>query len=522
MGGGRGVPAVLDAAPLNWTTGGLVVVGAVALVLLAWQHPANDDEAWFLHVVDRCRMGDLLYRDVFYGAPPLAVWLALLVVRLSRPQLLVLRALVVVYFVVFLLSGVWLLDGVGAPGWMIATYLVGSIAFAGPSWGYDNHYGQLALSASGVALAAIAAMRGDGGWELAAMAGVAAGAAISAKHSLGVITLLATSGLVVLEARVLTQVLVFAVAFSGAISLAAVPVLRAGTIRDLLRRTVGNKSTYLRTGRLGISAAIQEMPLRFPGGGWPRLTRMVATSTLAAVPLSAATAAIGTAVVAGGPPTASRPAAFGTAAAVVALAAAIPRADLPHVQALLPLALAGGLATAHGFAETVDWRVAPTVAAVLAVPFVVWTAIAAIVSLRHATRARRDGVADMDLPHLRGIPVMRMASGAKPSDGAGLRDLTGSRVLLLRPDAAFWYLASDLRNPTAYDFPYASIFGPDGQRETIDRIERGDIRWVCLAEPMAGRMAPDELQRFVLESMEPVINTPAGVLYAMPERVARG
>lgn len=493
---------------------------AVVVLTAGSRVPATDDEAWFLQVVNRCRRGEVLYRDVFYGAGPLAVWVALAVVRVTRPQLLAMRALVVAYFVALLMAATWLLNETAVmPGWAPVALWIGAVAFAGPSWGVDNQYGQLAFLATVLSLAGVAAHADGGPWLAAVVAGAAAGAAVAAKQNLGLVATVAATAALVATGATVDALLRFGAGFVLALVACFAPVLRAGALADFGRRAVANKVTYLSSGWLTPLDGLRCVyPPGRPAGAFPAAARAVAASSFLVLPVLVLAVVVDAAVLLGGSSDDVRLAAsIAMAAAVVALAGAFPRADLPHVQGLFPTALLAVLITWRAAVAGLDWSPPPAAGWAVGAVLAAWTAVALVVSLDtvHRVPAQGSGV-DYELPHLRGVPVRRWGPGTGPRHGDALRTVTGGSVFLLRPDAAWWYLAAGLTNPTPYDYPYASVFGPDGQAQTIAAILRGDVRWVCLASPMEGRLAPVELQAFVQGSMEPVAETVAGVVYRLP------
>lgn len=498
----------------------VVTVGAVSVA--GRRVPVTDDEAWFLHVVLRCRRGDVLYRDVFYGAGPLAVWLAQAAVRVSGPHLRVLRGLSVAYFAGLLLAGWSVLAAVGAPGWLVGACWVGAVAFAGPSWGGDNQYGQLAFLLVTVAAAAVAGWATGGSPWWLVPAGVAAGAALATKQSVGVAGV-AALGSVVLVAGTMAGAGLFAAAVVVAAGGCLLPVVRQGTLGDLVTRTVANKGTYLATGGVSARAGLLAVLAPAPGdpGRFGRFASVVAATPFLSVAVLPVALVAAIAVVVTSPSTVgpARPAALlGAALAVVALAGMYPRADAPHLRGVFPTAvLAAGLC-AHAVALTrPGWPAVSTLGPAVGAALAAWTAAGLVASLD--TRRREPDPApdhvDRDLPHLDGLPVLRRSPGISPADGRELREVTDGVVFLLRPDAPLWYLASGLTDPTPYDYPYASVFGPSGQAETIGAIERGEVRWVCTPGPMEGRLAPLELQRFVVERMTPTRATAAGLVYRL-------
>ena len=498
---------------------GALVATATAAVLLAasLRVPVSQDEAWFLHVVERCRRGEVLYRDVFYGAGPLTVSLALLAVRLARPQLLVLRAVDVAWFVCLLLAGSWLLDAVGAGSTTIVVLWLVAIALSGPSWHTDNLYGQLARLAAVVAAAAVAewATSGAGGWL--GVAGAAAGTALAAKHNLGAVVAVMAGGVVLAHDGDAVDVLVLAAGAVAVIAVALVPVIRQRALADLVARTVSNKGVYLATGGLGplegfraaLDARREEPPFAAVGAA-------VAAASFAVLPLTLAAAVIaaGVLVTGDGGDAASVPATLAIGLAAVALANVTPRADRGHVQATFPLGWVAVLLAVEAVERGPGWWPPPALAWAIAVALGVATLAALVVSLDtvHRVPLASDRF-KRDVPHFRRLPVPCHTCPQTEADAADVRNRTGGRVFLLRPDAAFWYLAADLQNPTPYDYPYASVFGPHGQRATVEQLRSGEIEWVAMPGRMGGRLAPQELQQFVLDEMTAVAETPAGTLY---------
>lgn len=483
--------------------------------------PVTDDEAWFLHVVERCRRGDVLYRDVFYGAGPLPVWLALLAVRLVRPQMLVMRALSVAYFVALLAAGAWVLDASGAPGWTIAAFWLVAVAFSGPSWGVDNHYGQLTFLLTTIAAGAVAEWTTGGPVWWLVIAGAASGSALAAKHSVAGVAGAAFGLVVVAGAAHAGDVALFAAGAVGAFGLCLVPVARRGGFGDYVLRAFVNKATYLATGRLWPRQALAEVARsgRTGSHGIERLGLAVAVSPFVLLlVLPAAIASDGVLALSAALPAAARgPALVGLALSVAALAGLCPRADPPHLRGTVPTALLGVALSLQALDVARSWwPPPPAVTWAAAVPLAAWTLTALVASLDTVHRIPLpEGWFDRAVPFFRGLPVLRREAGISPADGHGLREFTGGVVFLLRPDAAFWYLASGLTDPTPYDYPYASVFGPTGQAETIDAIKRGDIRWVCSPGPMEGPLAPVDVQRFVFETMHPAAATLAGMVYQL-------
>ncbi len=61
------------------------------------------DASWFLQVAHRVTSGDVLYRDVFFGATPLSVYLTALFTTIFGTEILVVKGVMVLCFVLTVL-----------------------------------------------------------------------------------------------------------------------------------------------------------------------------------------------------------------------------------------------------------------------------------------------------------------------------------------------------------------------------------------------------------------------------------
>ena len=73
-------------------------------------------------------------------------------------------------------------------------------------------------------------------------------------------------------------------------------------------------------------------------------------------------------------------------------------------------------------------------------------------------------------------------------------------LLLLVPDAGLRYLTTGLRNPTPFDFPFATTFGSDGEQDVVSALTSGRIARVCLAGEWFG-LEPKRLTGYVRSAM---------------------
>ena len=56
------------------------------------------DESWFLQVLSQLSLGDILYRDVFFGITPLSVYLTYIPIRIFGVQILVVKVVMSLCF----------------------------------------------------------------------------------------------------------------------------------------------------------------------------------------------------------------------------------------------------------------------------------------------------------------------------------------------------------------------------------------------------------------------------------------
>jgi hypothetical protein len=194
-----------------------------------------------------------------------------------------------------------------------------------------------------------------------------------------------------------------------------------------------------------------------------------------------------------------------------------PRADYPHVQSALGLPLIALLAVvgALGRLGTVGSGVVDTVGFVA----LAWSVALVAVTTGEALRCRRLPHV-RDLPHCDWLPIDAAVRTVELPALDQIEAIAGPSVLLLGWRAPLWYLVSGLDNPTAYDYPLASTFGPHGQADVVRKIESGEIRWVASSGAIAGSLAPCDIERYVSEHLSPVLSTPVATLYARAQRVS--
>jgi hypothetical protein len=475
-----------------WVALGLVPV-LVALTRQRRTMPAGQDEVWFLLVATRLARGRRLYSEVFYGAGPLPVWGATLLVRLCDAGLKTLRTCTAVVLAATTVLLLVLVAPAGGLAVVCTAVALAGLVLARPP---DNAYGVSARAGVAVSVAALAASDPDfvgaravGGEQtlaaLALVSGVGLVLALFSKHTLG-----AAAALTVLPGWLVVSGPSSAGVATGTTVVGSVAVLavlsRRGELRGFVRRTLTDKGAYLSTGRLTFTGEAHRLARSRPELWWIDLTAYAVTVV----------AAVGTVVAA----VSRTPGAIeALCLAAVSVAGNYPRASPSHVRAGAALALA---------ALVVVLAPAPTALAVVLAALATVGGLALVASWRRPRRAP-----EVEVDVLDGLPLLSPMPARSLTDGERVRDTAGRRVLVLRSDAAQWYLALDLRNPTPYDYPLASTFGRSGQDLIAARLRRSDIEWCLMAPADAGPLTPDRLEEAVRSRMDPVLDTALGVLY---------
>jgi hypothetical protein len=474
---------------------------AVAAVLWSLDGLSTQDEAWFLQVTNRVAGGEALYRDVFYGATPLAVWAAVPLVWLLGAQVLWIKALVVACFVgeLALLAVAARRLGAGA----LELVLLGAalLVWSPP---YDiGLYQPLATLLLLACLVAALAWRDDPGRTRAlVLAGALAGLAFCAKQNVGAYAALALAAAVVLAGpagRRLRALGLAAASFAGAVVLALVPVAATGGLPKLWEYGFAAKGAYTDRGaisyRLGVD--LQLSLVRRPVDGLVDAGNAVVHAydlvLYALVP--AALAALVVAWARSRGEERGRVLVVGLFA-VAAAAAIFPRADTAHLSFVFPVLLLAGWYAARLLVDAPGLRVAAAVVLVALAPVVV--ARAAWPPLQLA----QGDTGFSGLPNARGVLVEPAVEEEIEAAAARLRAATGP-VFLGTPEAGILYLTSGLENPTPYDFPVATALGRHGEAALAAAVEGGRFETVCVDFGLEGPLVPDRLAAAIDRTLEP-------------------
>lgn len=447
------------------------------------------DESWFLQVVARMRAGDVLYRDVAYGATPLAVDVTTALSHLIGVELLAVKIVTCAAFGI----GVGLADtqcrrlGISAAAsWLLAgVLLLVARPYANPP------YTPLAMMFFCAALVAAAWMATHGAssaesapaLRACVAAGACAGFSFASKQNVGVLAFGASAASIIVlssEYRLRARmVLAVTVGFAAAVGTALLPMVLRGGAAGLWDFGFVGKGTYLRVGGVSYLASLIDWlhadaasprPFASPLSAVPGLVR----GAVLILPLIVAT------VAAWRWRSVDRLDGVLLLFAAAATATAFPRWDRFHMAYAVPVhaltlvsLLKGRTALRVPVVSAVAWR--RTMGAASVAVFVA----ASVPPL--AALSGRDGRSPSTRPFLRGV-LLSPDAERKIADAAGRLTSAGAdgAVLVLGSDAGFWYLQSGLRNPTRFDMPVATAVGRAGAGSLEAAVASGHVPQVCV------------------------------------------
>jgi hypothetical protein len=167
--------------------------------------------------------------------------------------------------------------------------------------------------------------------------------------------------------------------------------------------------------------------------------------------------------------------------AVVAAVGSIPRGGPQHLTETAPLFLAVIAGAIGLLAPRLTTRTAVRVAGVA---LAVWLSIATVAVIGRAIQPFGQPTESLTgLPHVVGAAVADRTVRGVHSVASRARRAHATNLFIVRPDASYYYLTGQLRDPTPFDFPGVSDLGRDDQDGVIRLLSRGTVRWVCVSRP---------------------------------------
>jgi len=476
-----------------------LVVAALVLAGALWSIGGLEphDEAWFTQVTDRVGGGESLYRDVFYGVTPLAVYLVLPFVWLFGAQVVWVKALVVGCFAGWLVLLVSIGRRFGATSLELAAAGAALLVWAPPP--RAGLYQPLATLFFLACLAAALAWLDSGSTRTLALAGVLAGLAFATKQNVGALAAAALIASALVAGRRLRPVATVAAAFAGTVAVTLVPVLATGGLGELWDYGFASKSSFAdRAGGpyLGGVRGLVDTIRESGSGVADRMDAVVHGYELAAyvlVPLVLVALAVAWTRQAGAARV--RIAVVGLFA-LAAAAAIFPRPDFAHVSFVFPVFVAAGLSACKALVPETRLRTAAIVLLAVLAPVLVARAFGPLVQLADGSKRFSD------LPHARGV-LVEPAEEDEIAGAASALEREPGPVFFAATQAGILYLASGIENETPYDYPLATALGRGGEQRLAKDVERGRFATVCVDFGIERDLVPTRLARAIKGSMTP-------------------
>lgn len=492
-----------DASRWRRHAGPALVFGIATLVsflslMLAGVNRA--DESWNLHLIDLMLRGEVLYTDIRYFPTPLALLAGAGAAAVFGVKIVVLKALVAVAFGVTAVANLFIARMLFAGRRARLLLLVALLLFALPP--PSSLYNTLVISLASVTAALVLrwdeALADSAGAERslrlfrrAAALGVAAGACALTKYNIGAAVIVAVAGSMavpLVQKRVaFRDFAASGLTASGAFLLTVlaglVPVLLQEAGDDFVRQLVDGRQLidgpvpygYFLGRAIDGVASLSTLEIRNFG-------------SYGLVPLAGVLGLIAVAR--------TRSIVRGRLVVVflfclAAAALAFPRAD--HMPWVIPLPLALLFCSASQILQPLR-RVRPAAASALgagALSFAVtWLGLAVYL----------EGSAARDLEmirtgHFEGAlaPPGEWRQATQAAEEIRRHVGPDRKVMILRLDAGFYYLAADLRNPTRYHYPDAYEFGEEGLAAVRTGLRNQTIRFTCIGHDYTQELEPDRV-----------------------------
>jgi hypothetical protein len=458
------------------------------------------DEAWNLHLIDLMLRGEVLYTDIRYFPTPLALFAGVGAAALFGVEIVVLKGLMAVAFGVTASANLFIARMLSAGRRAQLLLLIALLLFALPP--PSSLYNTLVITFASVTAALVlrwdealmdppGAERSRRLFRLAAAVGVAAGACSLTKYNIGAAVIAATAGSMAVP--LMQRRLAFRDFAASALTASGACVLTvfAGLVPVLLQDAGGD---FVR--QLGDGPQLIDTPVPYSYYLGRLVDGVAGLSTLkirnyagyGLVPLAGVLGLIAVAR--------ARSIERGRLAMVLlfCLAAAVlayPRVD--HMLWVVPLPLTLLVGSAIQILQPLR-RLRPAAVNALgasALGFsVTWLGLAVYLEGSQARDLER-----FRTGHFQGAlaPPGHWRSAMLAAEEIRRNVGPDRKVMILRLDAGFYYLAGDLRNPTRYHYPDAFEFGEDGLAAVRRGLRNQTIRFTCIGHDYTPELEPDRV-----------------------------
>lgn len=477
------------------------------------------DEMWFLQVAKRLAEGETLYRDVYFNTTPLSMYVTAGAVAVTGVQLLTVK-LVLACSVLASLLIAWKIVERCVPSGGTSPLLLTAAVLVYGEYPSMTPYTPMAVAFFLLTLLGFVVWLDEPRDRTLFWSGLAAGLSFATKHNVGALAAVALALAVVIAARarraplasIVRSLAVAGAGFSIVAGAMVLVIAATGGLPGFVEYAFLNKTTYVTAGAQGY---VREMMLLLEAARRPLSGESAKTlflNLVLAVPVLALVLS-GWWLIASKGEQKVRAAALAVFL-VTGIAATYPRAGSSMAYVVPILGTISGIAWRLGGAPRNRVLRAVCVGVVA-----LWLSIG-LASLLVSSMQRLSSPEwrFSRIAHCRGILVETERDESLLAQARQLRAAVPAGEAFIESLAAgFHYLAAGIRNPTPYDFPAVTTFGPRGQQKVIAWIEEGRIETVAVFPHEPRWQTPWELLHAIQTTMTPRTRSDDFIVYSRRE-----
>ena len=441
------------------------------------------DETWFLQVVHRVVSGDVLYRDIFFGTTPLAVYVTVPFVYVFGSEMIVSKAVNSLCFVLMLLACCRIARQLGSKGQFPLLVILPLYFYVSPQADkVGSLYTPLAnLFYVSCFSACLPWFRDSGklkqnGIHLLLCSGIAAGLTMATKQNCGFYVTAALVFALALRpkqsgetpSRQMGTVIVVLLLVLVVTLVILLPVWWSGGFPAFFEYGFTNKHKYLRSARIGYFDSMK-MLADSPVALFVLLPYLLPWATLALLLLAWQRA----------DSLAKRRIAVVIGFVGMNCLGIYPRADLAHVRHLVPVCVLGWLCAWHALRIG---EIGPAMVLLRKALTMCFVAVFCLFLIAIFFPLASRDYQFSTLKHFRGTVLHKDTQSRMEAWQTDLNEKipADQQAFFVSIDAAFYYLLTQRQNPTPFDYPVATTFGSQGEEGVASAFAQGKIDKVLL------------------------------------------
>ncbi|WP_419875850.1 hypothetical protein [Candidatus Pristimantibacillus sp. PTI5] len=474
------------------------------------------DESWFLQVAHRISHGEVLYRDVFFGATPLPAQIASFFVQLAGSEILVTKALRAICFALNIVLSCLIINQMTRTK-QLPLFLIAALLIYTPP-GVGSLYSSLAnvFFLSTILFVFLwkqarfaKAEKGSSSARLAAIVGLCASLCFAAKQNLGIYVIALAAVLMAMHiivkpktglVRIIKDLAVVAAAFLFTLFLSVAPLLINGGFAEFIDYGFLNKKNYLVLAEIPYFEGLQLFFYNIIHLNTYEDFRQVFLDTIFIFPLLSVLSLLLMFIFSAKDQRGLVFAAF--LIAITGWAGMLPRVDRNHISYVMPELLIGVAFVWYQLKP----RLPSLARKIMLSLLILWGSWGLYqVYMEPLLKIPDPDYQVSSLPHYKWTILPTPQHMEILQEIRFITDHTAQdeTVFFLSPFAGAYYLITDKTNVTPFDLSYATAFGLHGEEQVMDAITKGKIDVVFVDHRMSYMpiLQPDPLLQFVKENM---------------------